>query len=178
MTGRGGQLGVVGTSRYRPKNEPGAGKFAQRTIPDTIYRATLGVKLCPPVYNGLMDHISAHINGSVPSKKGGQGIPERATERGELMRFFMLRLNMSRTKDGLQKLTMPRMGRLLEKIPTKDLYYLQKACMQAKDFSKKFWWEINPKNHTPEAKAKAAAAWEEKKLEEKRQKYRDYYNNL
>lgn len=124
-----------------------------------------------------MDHISAHINGSVPPR-GKQAAPERATERGDMMRFFMDRLNMARTRDGLQKLTMPRMGKILEAIPTKDLYYLQKECMQAKDFSKKFWWEINPKNHTPEAKAKAAKKWEEKKLEQKRQKYRDDYNNL
>ncbi len=124
-----------------------------------------------------MDHISAHINGSVPPKKGRQ-TPERATERGEMMRFFMDRLNPSRTQSGLPKLTMPRMGRLLEKIPTKDLYYLKTVCSNAKDFSKKFWWEINPKNHTPEAKAKAAKRWEEKKLELKKQKYRDYYNNL
>lgn len=125
-----------------------------------------------------MDHISAHMNGSVPPKKGRRMPPERATERGEMMRFFMDRLNPSRIQSGLPKLTMPRMGRLLEKIPTKDLYYLKTVCMQSKDFSKKFWWEINPKNHTPEAKAKAAAAWEKKKLEAKKQKYRDYYNNL
>lgn len=125
-----------------------------------------------------MDHISAHINGGVPAKKGRQTERQKATERGELMRFFMDRLNPPRTRDGLEKLTMPRMGRLLEKIPTKDLYYLKTVCLEAKDFSKKFWWEINPKNHTPEAKAKAAKKWEAKKMEEKRQKYRQMYNNL
>src|SRR6185312_13105483 len=106
-----------------------------------------------------MDHISSHLPKGVPRK-------EKVTERGELMRYFMDRLNVSRVRDGLPKLTMPRMGRTLEKIPTKDLYYLKSVCDQAKDFSKKFWWEINPKNHTPEAKAKAQKAWEEKKRKE------------
>jgi len=144
----------------------------------SVYHSLLSVKHVPQVYNRVMDHISAHINGSVPPKKGSKAAAERATERGELMQFFMERLNMARVRDGLGKLTMPRMGKILEAIPTKDLYYLKTVCMQSKDFSKKFWWEINPKNHTPQAKAKAAKKWEERKQEEKRQKYRDYYNNL
>jgi hypothetical protein len=137
-------------------------------------------------YNYEMDHISAHINGTVPptkrAKATGKDARDRATERGELMQFFMDRLNDGRGKAHLPKLTMPRMGRLLEAVPTKDLYYLQTVCLQSKDFSKKFWWEINPKNHTPEAKAKAEKKWKEikesKKLEDKKQKYRDMYNNL
>ena len=127
-------------------------------------------------YNYPMDHISAHINGTVPHKR--QKPLERSSERGDLMREFMTRLNQSRLQAGLPKLTMPRMGKILEAIPTKDLYYLKTVCEKSKDFSKKFWWEINPKNHTPEAKAKAAKRWDAKKLEDKKQKYRDYYNNL
>lgn len=72
---------------------------------------------------------------------------DRATERGELMQYFMERLNRTRAKDGYAPLSLPRMGRVLQGIPTKDLYYLKSVCEQAKDFSKKFWWEINPKNH-------------------------------
>lgn len=72
---------------------------------------------------------------------------DRATERGELMKYFMERLNYSRKRDGLPPLTMARMGRLLQAIPTPDLYYLKSVCDQSKDFSKKFWWEINPKKH-------------------------------
>lgn len=85
-----------------------------------------------------MDHISAHINGKVPKR-------ERQTERGELMEYFRMQLNRSRVRDGLPQLSMPRMGRVLQAIPTKDLYYLKSVCEQAKDFSKKFWWEIKPK---------------------------------
>lgn len=99
-----------------------------------------------------------------------QSKKDRATERGELMKYFMDRLNGSRGRDGLAPLTMGRMGRLLVAIPTEDLYYLQRVCDQSKDFSKKFWWEINPKNHTPEAKAAAerkfAALKNKKRYEE------------
>jgi hypothetical protein len=42
---------------------------------------------------------------------------------------------------------MPRMGRILVGIPTKDLYYLKRICDEASDFSKKFWWEVDPKKH-------------------------------
>ena len=94
-----------------------------------------------------MDHISSHIS-KVSYKK------DKATERGELMQYFMERLNTARVRDGL--------GKLFVAIPTKDLYYLKSVCDSASDFSKKFWWEINPKNHTPEAKAAAVKKWEEK----------------
>lgn len=69
------------------------------------------------------------------------------TERGELMRFFVRQLNYSRANDNLPRLTMSRMGKILEGIPTKDLYYLKTVCSRAKNFSKKFWWEVDPKKH-------------------------------
>ena len=71
----------------------------------------------------------------------------RLTERGELMRFFCRHLNVGRAKDGYQVITMGRMGAILEGIPTADLYYLQSVCTKAKNFSKKFWWEVDPKKH-------------------------------
>lgn len=86
-------------------------------------------------------------------KKIGEILPNvklekaRKTERGELMRFFVRHLNYSRKQDGLPPLTMSRMGLILEGIPTKDLYYLQSVCSTAKNFGKKFWWEIDPKKH-------------------------------
>ncbi len=73
--------------------------------------------------------------------------PSTKTERGELMRFFVRHLNYSRAEDGLPKLTMGRMGKILEGIPTADLYYLKTVCSRAKNFSKKFWWEIDPEKH-------------------------------
>ena len=103
-----------------------------------------------------MEHIGKHMETlSARSKK------EKATERGELMKYFIEQLNVRRIRDGYPRLTLPRMGRLLVAIPTKDLYYLKSVCEQSKDFSKKFWWEINPKNHTPEAKAASAKKFEQ-----------------
>lgn len=102
-----------------------------------------------------MKHISAQIQKTARKK-------EKSTERGEIMSYFMDTLNRSRARDGLAPLTMPRMGVLLQAIPTKDLYYLKSVCDKASDFSKKFWWEINPKNHTPEARRKQAAMFAKK----------------
>lgn len=72
---------------------------------------------------------------------------KRLTERGELMRFFLRHLNHSRANDGLSPMTMAHLGTILEKIPTQDLYYLKSVCSQAKNFGKKFWWELDPKKH-------------------------------
>ncbi|KKW18384.1 hypothetical protein A2852_02120 [Candidatus Adlerbacteria bacterium RIFCSPHIGHO2_01_FULL_54_23] len=89
-----------------------------------------------------MEHIKKHMEElSARSKR------EKITERGELMKYFMERLNAPRKRDKIPPLTMPRTGRILQAIPTKDLYYLKRICDDAKDFSKKFWWEINPKKH-------------------------------
>ncbi len=87
-----------------------------------------------------------HIGRSMERKKEA----ERKTERGELMRYFLEHLNPGRIKDGLPPLTMGRMGRLLVAIPTRDLYFLKSVCddvaSRGGSFSKKFWWEIKPKN--------------------------------
>lgn len=63
------------------------------------------------------------------------------------MRYFCERLNGDRIRDGYPKITLARMGKTLEKVPTKDLYYLKKVCDDANNFSKKFWWLLNPKKH-------------------------------
>ncbi len=71
----------------------------------------------------------------------------RLTERGELMRFFQRHLNIARKQDGLPPISMAHLGVVLEKIPTKDLYYLKSVCTTAKHFSKRFWWELDPSKH-------------------------------
>lgn len=76
----------------------------------------------------------------------------RITERGELMRYFVDRLNPSRVRDGLPRLSMGRMGKILEQIPTKDLYYLKRICDDSANFSKRFWYELDPKKHPQESK--------------------------
>ncbi|TSC61836.1 MAG: hypothetical protein Athens041674_640 [Parcubacteria group bacterium Athens0416_74] len=100
-----------------------------------------------------MQHIGSNLRKALNTSK--------ETERGELMRYFCDRLNTTRVPDGLPPVAMGRMGKLLQKIPTKDLYYLKRICDDAPNFSKKFWWEINPKNHTEEAKKKSAAKFKD-----------------
>ena len=102
-----------------------------------------------------MEHIGAHIK-EFPQKK------EKVTERGELMEYFLKKLNAARVRDGLKPMTMGRMGMLLMGTPTQDIYYLKSICDQAQDFSKKFWWEINPKKHTPEALAQSQKNFKKK----------------
>ena len=71
----------------------------------------------------------------------------RMTERGELMRYFCGELNTSRAKDGLPPIAMGRMGKMLQEIPTKDLYYMKRVCDDAPNFSKKFWYLLNPEKY-------------------------------
>ena len=91
-----------------------------------------------------MRHISAHIKHAASKN--------RETERGEMLKYFCERLNSDRVRDGYPRFTIARMGKTLEKIPTKDLYYLKRVCDDAQNFSKKFWWEVNPKKHEPKTK--------------------------
>lgn len=91
------------------------------------------------VYNDVMRHIGAHLT-QTRSRL-------RQTERGELMRYFLDRINPGRVRDGLPKITMARMGKILEQIPTKDLYYLKRICDDSANFSKRFFYELNPKKH-------------------------------
>lgn len=76
----------------------------------------------------------------------------KITERGELMKYFCEQLNHSRQRDGLPFITMGRMGKMLEKIPTKDLYYIKRVCDEAGNFSKKFWYVLNPDKYNKDLK--------------------------
>jgi hypothetical protein len=71
----------------------------------------------------------------------------RETERGELMRHFCEELNSTRIEEGYDRISMGRMGKILEGIPTKDLYYIKRVCRDAKSFSKTFWWLLDPTKH-------------------------------
>ena len=71
----------------------------------------------------------------------------KKTERGELLVYFCGRLNESRERDGLKPLSVGRVARLTQGLSVRDLYYLKSVCEKAKHFSKKFWWEIDPKKH-------------------------------
>lgn len=76
---------------------------------------------------------------------------DRRTERGEWLQKFCDRLNPERLKAPpqfkLKPLTIPRMARLLEQVPTGDLYAFWRDCERAKHFSKYFWWSLDAKKH-------------------------------
>jgi len=93
-----------------------------------------------------MRHISTHIKRAAAKT--------RETERGEMMTYFCKELNKSRRADGLPLITMGRMGKMLEQIPTKDLYYIKRVCSDAENFSKKFWWLLNPEKYEKAGKLK------------------------
>lgn len=101
-----------------------------------------------------MKHIAIHLKQSMEK--------DTATERGELMQYFCKELNRSRVPDGLPPITMGRMAKLLEVIPTKDLYYLKRICDDASNFSKKFWYSLNPEKY--EKKEKTGSGKKKKKL--------------
>jgi hypothetical protein len=44
-------------------------------------------------------------------------------------------------------ISMARTGRMLESIPTKDLYYLKRICDDSRVFSKRFFYELNATKH-------------------------------
>lgn len=89
-----------------------------------------------------------HIGGQLKNTKSRL----RQTERGELMQYFIDRINPGRIRDGLPKIAMARMGKILEQIPTKDLYYLKRICDDSPNFSKRFFYELDPKKHPDESK--------------------------
>jgi hypothetical protein len=103
-----------------------------------------GVKNATDAQDGYNMRHMEHIGARLAKSAGG---PDKRTERGELMKYFLEQVNMARVADGFRAMSMGHMGKLLQKIPTKDLYYLKSVCDNSKNFSKKFWWEINPKKH-------------------------------
>lgn len=87
-----------------------------------------------------MEPIGAKLGKYAPKKT-------KNTERGELLRYFAERISAGRIADGMRAVTVARMARTLAHLSVKDLYYLKSVCEKAPHFSKKFWWEVNPKNH-------------------------------
>ena len=76
-------------------------------------------------------------------KKNGK---QATSERAELYRMFLQKLNPPRIKAKLQPLTGARLGYLLEGIPTADLYALDSKCSQATGYSQMWWTIVKPKS--------------------------------
>jgi hypothetical protein len=73
--------------------------------------------------------------------------PKATSERGELLEEFLKRILPTWDAKRFDKLTVPRLAKKLQGIPTKDLYYLKRVCEDSKDYAKRFFYEINPKKH-------------------------------
>lgn len=89
-----------------------------------------------------MEHVASLFKQYPP-----KNVTNRTTERGQLMGYFRNKLNASRLMAGYAPISMARMGKLLEQIPTKDLYYLKRVCDDARNFSSKFWYELDVEKH-------------------------------
>lgn len=72
----------------------------------------------------------------------------KITERGELLKEFLFRVNAERDKK-YPPITFGRMAFLLSHIKTKDLYPFLSMCndrlVRNGSFSKFFWWAIKAK---------------------------------
>lgn len=73
--------------------------------------------------------------------------PRQISERGELLEEFRARITPEWDSKRYGVLTIARIAKKLEGIPTKDLYYLKRVCEDSKNYSKRFFWELNPNKH-------------------------------
>lgn len=65
-------------------------------------------------------------------------IKTRRTERGDLLSYFLERMNPLRLKGGYKVWTIGQVGYFLSIFRTGDLYSLRIKCDQAKNFGKTF----------------------------------------
>ena len=69
------------------------------------------------------------------------------TERGEILREFVSRISTTWDTKKYGKMTIPRMAKKLQGMSVQDMYYLKRVCEDSKDYSKRFFFEINPNKH-------------------------------
>ena len=70
----------------------------------------------------------------------------KATERGELLTYFVDRLNQDRDGVNYKKLQISRIAFVLSHLNVQDLYYLKSICTQFRNFGSTFWFSIKAKN--------------------------------
>ncbi len=72
------------------------------------------------------------------------------SERGELLQFFLEKLNEARKGTKYKPLRPAALGVKLSHLSVSDLYYLKSDCLDAErrgySFSKRFWWSIKPQS--------------------------------
>ena len=67
------------------------------------------------------------------------------SERGDLITYFLEKINSDRDGVKYKKLTVSYMAHKLSLYTTPQLYYLRIKCDEAKSFSKCFWFFANNK---------------------------------
>lgn len=71
------------------------------------------------------------------------------TERGDLITYFLEKINAARKGTKYKPFTARAMAVKLSHLKLQDLYYLKSVCEDAErdgfGFSKKFWYELKPK---------------------------------
>lgn len=78
----------------------------------------------------------------------------RDTYRGECMKFLLSKINPGRLKYGLRALTYPRMGKMLQNIPTEDLAYILSVFKDTERRRgtvaavKEFYWSLKAGDNT------------------------------
>ncbi|MGY3406076.1 hypothetical protein ACVWZV_002189 [Bradyrhizobium sp. GM5.1] len=73
---------------------------------------------------------------------------DNRTQRGEMLKEFLSHITPSWDAKKYGRMTIGRLAKKLQGIPTEDLYYLHRVCLDSKDYSKRFFWELNPNKHT------------------------------
>jgi hypothetical protein len=73
--------------------------------------------------------------------------PSRKTERGEFLQEFLQNIKPGWDAARFGELTIGRIARKLQGVPTKDLYYLKRVCEDSKNYAKRFFWELNAEKH-------------------------------
>jgi hypothetical protein len=69
------------------------------------------------------------------------------TEREELITKFLDKLNPDRTSAGYRCMTYARVARMLQHLPTPELYPFFKQCENARSFGAYFHWALKPQTH-------------------------------
>lgn len=70
--------------------------------------------------------------------------PTARSEREEHMQKFLVKLNVGRKEAGYSQLTIGRLVKLFEGVPTEDLHPFYKRCEDARSFSAMFWHCLKP----------------------------------
>ncbi len=74
-------------------------------------------------------------------------VNDKRTERGELLKEFLSHIKPSWDEKKYGKMTIGRLARKVQGVPTKDLWYLKRVCEDSKNYSKRFFFELNPSKH-------------------------------